>query len=432
MKNNFQIILISIFGFFIILGIAAFSLYKAKNTTGATTPITVWGTIDANNFESFVNKVKIDLGKEVLVKYTQKNLATLDAELIEAIASGAGPDAVLLPQNLLYRYYDKAYMIPFKNLPERLFKDTFVQEGELFLTGSGVMGLPFFIDPLVMYWNRDILSNAGIAAPPSKWSEFPILAEKISKTDNSANVLQSAAPLGGYKNINNAKGLVSALIMQAGSSIVKVEAEGLTSALGGKNEFDPNSNEIPAISAMRFYTDYSNPKKSVYSWNNALPTSKQMFLSGDLAIYFGKASEATDIAEKNPNLNFDVAPLPQIVDTKNKITYGDIQGFVILKSSPNIVQAFTSISTLIGVDTVPLFLNFNNFAPARRDLVAQGATDSYKSVFYNSALISRAWLDPNSYATDMIFQNMVDDIVTGREKLEGAVQKASEELSNLL
>jgi hypothetical protein len=31
LKNNFQIILVSIFGFFIILGIASFSLYKAKS-----------------------------------------------------------------------------------------------------------------------------------------------------------------------------------------------------------------------------------------------------------------------------------------------------------------------------------------------------------------------------------------------------------------
>jgi hypothetical protein len=105
---------------------------------------------------------------------------------------------------------------------------------------------------------------------------------------------------------------------------------------------------------------------------------------------------------------------------------------MILKSSQNIVPAFNAISTLIGVDTVPLYLSYNNFAPARRDLIAKGISDSAKSVFYNSALISRAWLDPNSRATDVIFGDMVDNITTGRDRLEGAVQKASEELDNLL
>ncbi len=431
MKNNFQVILISIFGFFIILGIASFSLYKAKNSGDAGVTIAVWGIVSSADFESYINKIKIDLNKEVKAKYVQKSIFTIDAELVEAIASGVGPDVALLPQSLLLRYADKVYPIPFKTLPERVFKDTFVQNGELFLTASGAIGLPFFIDPLVMYWNRDILSDAGIAYPPTKWLEFPILVDKISKIDNNANITQSGVALGGYKNITNAKELVSIMIMQAGSPIVKTENGEPVSHLGGKS-FDIEVTEIPAVSAMRFYTDYSNPKKTVYSWNSSLPSSKQMFISGDLAIYFGKASEVSDLREKNPNLNFDVAMLPQILDSKNKMTFGDIYSFMILKTSPNLVPAFNAISTLVGADTVQMFLGFNNFAPARRDLIAGGTDDPTKSIFYNSALISRSWLDPSGYITDNLFQDMVDNITTGREKIESAVQKASQELDYLL
>ncbi|MFA6430305.1 MAG: extracellular solute-binding protein [Candidatus Paceibacterota bacterium] len=433
MKNNFQVILISVFAFFILLGIASFALYKAKDSTNTNVNLTAWGTIDVVSFENFLSKMRIDLSKDVKIKYVQKNILTIDAELVEAIASGIGPDIVLLPQNLLVRYSDKVYPIPATSLPERLFKDTFVQEAEIYLTADGAIGLPFFIDPLVMYWNRDMFADVGVASPPTKWLEFPDLASKMSKVDNNANIIQSAVSLGGYKNINNAKAIISSIIMQAGSPIIATGSNGeVSSYLDSRSSVDTKSIEIPAYSALRFYTDYSNPKKSVYSWNNALPSSKQMFLSGDLAVYFGKASEISDIKEKNPNLNFDVAMLPQILDSKNKITFGDIYGFLILKSSPNIVPAFNAISTLVGADTVPVFLGFNNFAPARRDLIARGVSDSAKSVFYNSALISRSWLDPNSSKTDIIFQDMIDNITTGRERLEGAVQKASEELNNLL
>lgn len=432
MKNNFQIILISIFGFFIVLGIASFSLYKAKDAGNTGVTINVWGTVSSTDFESYINKIKIDLNKEVKAKYTQKNINTIDAELVEAIASGVGPDVVLLPQTLLLRYSDKVYPIPFTSLPERTFKDTFVQEAELLITSSGVIGIPFFIDPLVMYWNRDIFADAGIANPPTKWLEFPMLADKISKIDSNANITQSAAPLGGYRNITNAKALVSALIMQAGSPITEIDSEGKVLSVLGNKSSNTEIIEIPALSAMRFYTDYSNPKKSVYSWNSSLPNSKQMFLSGDLAVYFGKASEISDIRSKNPNLNFDVAMLPQILDAKNKITYGDIYSFMILKGSQNLIPSFNAISTLVGVDTMPVFLELNNFAPTRRDLIARGIADSAKSVFYNSALISRSWLDPNTQATDFILQSMVDDITTGREKPESSIQKASQELDNLL
>jgi ABC-type glycerol-3-phosphate transport system substrate-binding protein len=329
------------------------------------------------------------------------------------------------------RYSDKIYPIPLTSLPERTFKSTFVQGGEIFLTNQGVIGLPFFIDPLVMYWNRDIFTDAGIPNPPKKWVEFPILAEKISKIDDSANVIQSAVSIGGYKNINNAKAIISALIMQAGSPIVAMGQDGSLLNYFDSDSLNPNIKEIPSISAMRFYTDYSNPRKSVYSWNNALPTSKQMFLSGDLAVYFGKASEFSEITEKNPNLNFDVEVLPQIQDS-NKITYGDIYGFMILKSSKNLVPSFNAMSTLVGADTVPVFLNLNNYAPARKDLISKGVADASKSVFYDSALITRSWFDPNISITDRIFQDMVDNIVTGRENIDSSVKKASKEIQNLL
>ena len=61
MKNNFQIILVSVFGFFIILGIASFSLYKAQNSGNTTVPVTIWGTVSSTDFDSFINKIKIDL-----------------------------------------------------------------------------------------------------------------------------------------------------------------------------------------------------------------------------------------------------------------------------------------------------------------------------------------------------------------------------------
>ncbi len=46
--------------------------------------------------------------------------------------------------------------------------------------------------------------------------------------------------------------------------------------------------------------------------------SKNMFLAGDLALYFGFASELDDLKNKNPNLNFDVTLFPQTGDLNLK------------------------------------------------------------------------------------------------------------------
>ena len=49
-------------------------------------------------------------------------------------------------------------------------------------------------------------------------------------------------------------------------------------------------------------------------------------------------------------------------------------------------------------------------APARRDVLASPPDDQFKTVFYNSAVISRSWFDPDSEKTSIAFKNMVEFI----------------------
>jgi len=427
-NNKFKIILLSVFGLLTIVGLVVFATYRSSGNKTAQVDISVWGTMDKTLFNTFVQQYNQDYAVALKVKYEEKDISTIDAELVEAIAVGSGPDVILIPQDLEKRYLDKVYQMT--SIPVRTVQDTYIQEAELYLQASGTFALPFAVDPMVMYWNKDLFSSAGIANPPKTWAEFPLLVGELTKSDSNANIKQSLASLGEYRNINNAKELISTLIMQAGSSIVEGDAYGnykstLYSSVSGQSM-------VPAVSAMNFYTEYANPKKTVYSWNRSLPSSKQFFLAENLALYFGFASEYNDIKQKNPNLNFDVAMMPQTVDAKNKVTFGRMYGFSLMKSSPNIVQAYQMISLLTGKQAATVFAKVSDFAPVRRDLISEGTKDSVKTIFYSSALISRAWLDPDMVKTDAIFKNMVENITTGRSDAGGAVQDASGEIDNLL
>ncbi len=426
-QDKFKLFLTGGFIFFILLGLVAFSTFKSSSSTNTSVDIKIWGTVNKTDFDNYINKFKQSNNLQFGLTYSYKNIDTIDSQLIEAIATGKAPDAILIPQTLIKRYLNKVYLLT--SIPERTFKDTFVQEAELYIQPNGMFALPFFIDPLVMYWNRDIFTSANIALPPTKWTEFQLLAEKISKSDNNANIIKSLASLGEFENVDNAKALLSALIMQAGSPIVSQNSGLFQSQLNYKSSSDIF---IPAVSALQFYTDYSNPKKSVYSWNRSLPSSKQSFLSEDLAIYFGFASEYQDIKDKNPNLNFDVALLPQALDNKAKVTYGDLYGFALLKNSPNLTQAFSLLSMLIGSNSVSTLTQVMNVAPARRDLISAGSKDPAKAVFFNSALISKGWIDPDSGSTNKIFQDMVENITTGRMTIPISVSRANAEIDLLL
>ena len=425
--NKFKLILTGVFGFLIIAGIIAFSTFKSSSTTTTNVEIKIWGTIDKKIFDNYVAQYKQDKQVDFQLAYTYVNSSTFDANLIEAIATGKAPDAILVPHTLEKRYLDKVNIIP--SIPTRTFLDTFVQESELYLQSNGVFAIPFFIDPLVMYWNKDIFTNAGVAFPPTVWTDIPLLAKKISKYGNGSDITKSFVSFGEYNNVNNAKALLSALIMQAGSPIVSVENGLYVSKLDYQS---PGDILKPAVSVLQFFTEYSNPKKIVYSWNKSLPSSKQAFLSEDLAVYFGFASEYQDIKDKNPNLNFDVAIIPQVYGTKVKMTYGELYGFAILKSSTNLLQTYNLLSFLSGPDSVSTLTKVANFAPARRDLISFGIKDPIKSIFYNSALISRGWIDPDSNSTNQIFSNMIENVKTGNLSPADSVSNASQEMNNLL
>ncbi|MBU6430805.1 MAG: extracellular solute-binding protein [Patescibacteria group bacterium] len=425
--SNFRIALTAIFAIFIVVGVIMFSLSRG-GSSGAGEEITLWGTIPESLFVKYLDSVNLNRKNKVLIKYVAKEASSFDAEFVEALASGTGPDAILLPQDSILRHKDKIYPIPYGTLSERAFKDTFIQEAELYLFPEGIIALPFTIDPLVMYWNRDIFTDALMAQAPSYWDEFPSLVGKITKVDSQLNILRSAAALGEFRNIASAKEIISMLIFQAGNPIVKNDNGKTTAVLSDRMD----SAIPPSEAALRFYAEFSNPSKTSYSWNRALPLSTSYFLSGDLAVYFGFASEFDGIKIKNPNLNFDVAVVPQRRGANTKTTFGAMQGFALVKSSKKLSSAWSAISTLANKDNLSLWTKTSGLPPVRRDLLSAGSADPVGSVFYASAIISKGWLDPNKEETNAVFQNMVESIISGKSMLDEAVHQADLELQSIL
>ncbi len=426
MKNSklFQYVFIGAFIFFIIIGAILFATYRSGNKDQtANINITLWGTLPETSFNSFISKYFSENDLKYTVNYVEKSASTFDQNLVEALASRVGPDGIILPQDLIIRYSNKIYTIPYTVLPELAFKQTFIQEGELYLNNNGVLALPFSVDPLVMYWNRDIFNNASITKPPVNWAEISNLVPKMTKKDQSHNIFSSAVALGEFRNINNAKEILSALLIQVGNPIITLDSnDSFISKLK-----DPSSNL-----ALEFYTNFSNPVKQEYSWNRSLANSVDVFANGDLALYFGFASEFTKIKNKNPNLNFDVAFLPQVASAKTLNTFGNMLGFAILKNSSDPAGTYTVFTALTSAEAFPFWKDIFNLPSARRDILGQVESNAIKTIFNKSAIMSKGWYDPNKAQTSAIFQDMVESYTTGRESLSGAINVASDRLGSLL
>lgn len=282
-----------------------------------------------------------------------------------------------------------------------------------------------------MYWNRDIFGAAGLAQPPQLWSEFTAqngLPTKINSFATS-QIKRSTVALGSWDNIAHAKAVLSLLFMQAGEFITTRSAEGALLPIFGRGGVSGNN---PAESALRFYTEFANPGKTTYSWNRSLPRSTDAFVGGQLAVYFGYASEHAGLAERNPNLRFGVAPVPQLQETGTPSTYGLLTGFAIPKSARNIAGGAVVAQKLTGPTAARVMVAHTGMPSARRDVALSTESSAAADVFVRSALISRGWVDPDNAATDQVFKTMIESVISGRTEPAGAVSEASAEFSRLI
>ena len=242
--------------------------------------------------------------------------------------------------------------------------------------------------------------------------------------------------MGDYANVNNAKAILSLLILQAGNPIVGVDQNGnWIATLGGGN-----NDAVVAENALSFYTQFADPTSATYSWNSALQSSQDMFIANQLALYFGFASEYNILSQKNPNLDFDVAPVPQLSKSQNGqlqgsgqyTTYGNLYAFAIMRQSPNTSTALSDILMLTSQTAAGLWSSFTGLPSARLDSLSANPANSIEPVFNQSALWSRGWIDPNTTATDQIFQTMVTSVTSGQSDSTGAINTAQSALTAAL
>jgi ABC-type glycerol-3-phosphate transport system substrate-binding protein len=429
--SKFQIIVLGLFAFLAVGGLIFFSVYKGNNSAGPGV-ITIWGTLDRGTVNTYLEALLKQAGNKTSVKYFQVPKNQLYQSYLESFSNGNGPDLLVISQDQLIQFASKLYLIPYSELSQSAYKSAYIPGNNIFLQGQGISAIPFTVDPMVMYWNKDILNNALITKVPAFWGEITPLASKLTIKDSSLSITTSAVGLGEYRNIPHAKEILSLMIMQTGNQITGYGIQGLGSTLAQTGA----SGEPSAVSALTFYTQFANPVRDAYSWNRALPDAKSLFVQNHLGMYFGFASEFNEITQKNPNLNFDVALIPQSKATNNgqpiKATYANFYGLALARTSRDTTSAM-SIAKLMGSDVgSQLWSQMTGMPSDRRDSLNFSSSNAVTATFATSAFWSQAWFDPNPTQTDSVFGTMIENITSGRTSYSESVQQADTALQNIL
>lgn len=425
----FQIVLLAVFGSLAVAGVLIFAFaVGGANTSNSIGKVVIWGTFDKSAFQSVLDQAVRDNRDLEQVSYVQKTEATYEQDLSNALSQVQGPDLFILRSDYALKDEPKIKPIPYEELSKVQFQNIFAEATNPYLGAGGIIGVPFVIDPLVLYWNRDILSSAGYAEPPEFWDEVSPMAQKITQKDTEGGIKKATIAFGTYQNIENAKAVLSALFMQASVLITEIGSDGkvasaLTQGSGGASS--------AADDVLRFYTEFADPSQTDYSWSDSMQKARAAFAAGDVALYIGFASEAPLIAAMNPNLNAGIAAIPQLRGAARTSDFGRAYAFAVPRASANPIGAKTVAALLASATTSSAFANSFGIAPASRVALAQPVSGN-AALFNRMAIITRIWSDPDPSQTDPLFRAMIEDTVSGASPLSQALQRAGQQLSQII
>jgi ABC-type glycerol-3-phosphate transport system substrate-binding protein len=409
----------------------------------------VWGTFDDSDAFNQVTNEYTKLNPYVKqIKYRKIAPETYKEDLLDAMASGNGPDIFMLRNTWLSNFADKAVPAPAAMLTEKTVRDSFVDvvADDFLNADKQVMAVPLSVDSLALYYNKDIFNAAGITAPPKTWEELVALVPLLVKQDEFGNINQAAIALGASENVNRSSDILLNLMQQYGAPIT-----------------EPHFGDQLNRQALEFYTQFARLGLPTYTWNQRQHYSIDAFYEGTLGMMINYSYHYPTIRQKNAKLNFAVAPLPQLRD-RAPVNFANYWGFAVTKnktqvadpsrpqatlSTENYQQArvheawqFLSYLTLphptgvlqlanafsgktadlpLPIDPAKIYIELTKKPAARRDLIETQKGDVVLSPFVNGNLIAKSWKPGNTEQAEGLLVETISAVVRGERTISEAL-----------
>ena len=413
----------------IFLGLTA-ALPGCKDPVAEEVELEFWGVFDDSDvYKPLIEDFNAAFPK-IKIKYYKKTYQTYEKDLLEAMASGRGPDIFMLHHTWLLRYEDKIWAAPSELITLKELADNFVDVVYVdFVSDGYITALPLSVDTLALYYNKDIFNTAGLPQPPVTWEEFLTDVEKLTIKDERDNIIRAGAALGTARNVNRSTDILAFLMLQSGAQMVNEQRTQATFAqkvnLNGKDFY-------PGQRALEFYTDFANPLKSVYTWNTRMNYSLDSFSEGKVVMMLNYSYQMPIIRAKSPYLNFGIAAMPQIEASTKDVNYANYWGLTVSRNSQNPNQAWQFIVWLTAKENAQKYLELAKKPTARRDLILGQKDDPDLAVFAEQTLTAYSWEQVDNSTIEQYFADMIESVVLGAATIREAINKAASDVTLLM
>lgn len=375
--------------------------------------VIVWGTVPQSKMDYILQTYNAS-AKTYRVIYSEIREESFNQTLLEALASGKGPDMILAPQQIILSQSSRLYAFPVTSFPEKDYKDMYVDGASIFFTPSGAVAFPVSIEPMVLFYNRTLFSKHGIINPPAYWDEVTNIVPTLTLKDNRGLFIESGIDLGS-PSTPYAKDIMMAIVSQLGQTPVLKQY-----SQDGKAYYNVLANSPvteggdirPLSTVARFFTQFGDPTKDTYSWNQYSGKEDDQFVAEKLAMYIGYSGEFGGLRARNPRGDFGMAYLPQTRGYNTFATGAKIYGIAILASSKNLTASFAVQNSFGGIDLSSKVAGAVGGVPALR---AYAGTAGLDPVIARSMLVARGWIDPFFRESSTYMSTMISDILNNKQ-----------------
>lgn len=435
MKNIFtKSKLIKISKFPILLAIAIMPLLSlgCNSSTPTAAPVTlkIWKPfVDSEKMQSIITAYQTK-HPNVTIEYTKKNIENYQEDLLRALAiPEQAPDIFSVNNSWVPKYIPNIAPAPDKVFTVKEYKDTFVDPmSSDLIRDNKIYGTALWVDSLGLYYNKDLMGTAGIATPPKTWEKLASDVRAITRQDNNGYFSRSGVAIGTNSNVNRSVDIVYLMMLQAGAIPWAKDGSSPSFANGvSKQGKVVNAGK----EAVDFYTSFADPSSANYTWNSDSDYSTDAFANGRAAYLYGYAYTRAQIDAKAPNLNYDVAPVPQNNLTDPTVNYSNYFAEVVNKQSKNQAVAWDFLKFATSKDSLNLYYKTDKQPSSRRDIIEQQTSDTDIGVFAHANLTGKTFYKADEAKFDAIIAEMIDNVILHGQKSEEALSRAQSQASTL-
>lgn len=408
----------------LIIGFVIFGNIRRPGTGSGEVALTVWGTESENFLKDVISGYKT-LRSNANIEYIEIDEAEYEDRLLNALASGKGPDVFYVKntsvprlKNILSPVSAQQFnLIQLQELFPRVTEQNFVLDGQIY-------ALPLYIDTLALIYNRDFFDQAGITSPPKTWTEFQKMVPLLRVSKTGAGIERAAAAIGGsMSSISSGVDMLNLLMLQNGAEMTN-GGNTATFASGGPGAAGQN--------AFNFYLQFANAGSPYHTWNDALGNSIQSFAQGKTAMIFDYRNSFGEIKKVSPFLNFGIAAMPQPDGASIDVNYASYQGLTASRQSKFGGWAWDFIVYATTNKTAAKsYGEATGRPPALRTLVSEKQSDPQLNVFAKQALTARSWRQVDDEKVKEIFDRAIKNVLSGQADSAKALRQAQDQINQI-